>query len=167
MPIIDRSQSCALPQTEKLCYRAVTILASQSGLFLGLPVSLIPRSPHASQMSYCFGRLLDDSVRNEIPKAYADLSDHTLPITDIACGFGPFPSCRVLTASTDHSVKVWLHFFFLIVTCSATDCLKSYGTSNQSHSQLLSSFLTLSPALPGMLLSAFSSPRQRMGPFTK
>jgi pre-rRNA-processing protein IPI3 len=69
-------------------------------------------TPHASQMSYYFGRLLDDSVRDEIPEAYADLSDHTLPITDIACGFGPFPSCRVLTASTDHSVKVWLHFFF-------------------------------------------------------
>jgi hypothetical protein len=113
MPIIDRSRFCASPQTEKLYYQAVTILASQSGLFLGSPVSLIPRTPHASEMSYYFGRLLDDSVRNEIPEAYADLSDHTLPITDIACGFGPFPSCRVLTASTDHSVKVWLHFFFL------------------------------------------------------
>lgn len=91
-------------------------------------------APHASQMSYSFGRLLDDSVRNEIPEAYADLSDHTLPITDIACGFGPFPSCRVLTASTDHSVKVWLHFFFQTVTCSVTDYPKSYGTSIQSHS---------------------------------
>ena len=70
------------------------------------------RTPHTSQMSYYLGRLLDDSFRNEIPEAYADLSDHTLPITDIACGFGLFPSCRVLTASTDHSVKVWLHFFF-------------------------------------------------------
>lgn len=58
-------------------------------------------------MSYYFGRLLDDTVRDEIPEAFADLSDHTLPITDIACGFGPFPSCRVLTASTDHSVKLW------------------------------------------------------------
>jgi pre-rRNA-processing protein IPI3 len=69
-------------------------------------------TPHATQMLSYFGRLLDDSVRDEIPEAYADLSDHTLPITDIACGFGPFPSCRVLTASTDHSVKVWLHSFF-------------------------------------------------------
>jgi pre-rRNA-processing protein IPI3 len=60
--------------------------------------------------SYSFGRLLDDSVRDEIPEAYADLSDHTLPITDIACGLGPFPSCRVLTASTDHSVKVCCKF---------------------------------------------------------
>jgi hypothetical protein len=112
MPIIDKSRFCALPQTEKLCYRAAMTQASQSGLFLGLPVSLIPRTPHASQISYYFGRLLDDSLRNEIPEAYADLSDHTLPITDIACGFGPFPSCRVLTASTDHSVKVCLHFSF-------------------------------------------------------
>jgi pre-rRNA-processing protein IPI3 len=53
-------------------------------------------------------RLLDDGVQNENPEAYANLSDHTLPITDLACGFGPFPSCRVLSASTDHSVKVRL-----------------------------------------------------------
>ncbi|KAL4062481.1 WD40-repeat-containing domain protein [Scleroderma citrinum] len=35
------------------------------------------------------------------------LSDHTLPVTDIVCGIGPFPKCRVLTASLDHTVKLW------------------------------------------------------------
>ena len=37
---------------------------------------------------------------------YCTLSDHTLPVTDVVCGFGPFPNCRVLTSSLDHSVKV-------------------------------------------------------------
>jgi pre-rRNA-processing protein IPI3 len=72
-------------------------------------VLITSRSSHVSQIPHITSlllRLLDDSVRDEIPEAYAHLSDHTLPITDIACGFGPFPSCRMLTASTDHSVKV-------------------------------------------------------------
>jgi pre-rRNA-processing protein IPI3 len=30
-----------------------------------------------------------------------------LPITDIVCSFGIFPTNRVLTSSLDHSVKVW------------------------------------------------------------
>ncbi|KAJ8515714.1 hypothetical protein ONZ45_g6887 [Pleurotus djamor] len=34
-------------------------------------------------------------------------SDHTLPITDISCGVGRYPTCRVLTSSLDHSVKLW------------------------------------------------------------
>ena len=36
------------------------------------------------------------------------MSDHTLPVTDIICGIGIFPDCRVLTSSIDHSVKVWI-----------------------------------------------------------
>ena len=51
-------------------------------------------------------RLLDDEVQNEPPTTYCTLSDHTLPVTDIVCGVGLFPSCRVLTSSADHSVKV-------------------------------------------------------------
>jgi len=38
---------------------------------------------------------------------HCTLSDHTLPITDIVCSFGIFPTNRVLTSSLDHSVKVW------------------------------------------------------------
>jgi pre-rRNA-processing protein IPI3 len=51
-------------------------------------------------------RLLDDEVQNELPTPYCTLSDHTLPITDIICGVGTFPTCRILTSSVDHSVKV-------------------------------------------------------------
>lgn len=51
-------------------------------------------------------RLVDDTVQNELPTPYYSLSDHTLPVTDIAVGVGRFPKCRILTSSLDHSVKV-------------------------------------------------------------
>lgn len=51
-------------------------------------------------------RLLDDDLQNELPTPYCTLLDHTLPVTDIVCGVGLFPTCRVLTSSLDHSVKV-------------------------------------------------------------
>ena len=89
---------------------------------------LITSHPHMFLKPH---RLLDDSVRDEIPEAYAHLSDHTLPITDIACGFGPFPSCRVLTASTDHSVKVCA--IFSIRHTYPQLMTQSCGTSHQSH----------------------------------
>ena len=38
---------------------------------------------------------------------YCTFSDHTLSISDIKCGVGAFPQCRVLTSSADHSVKLW------------------------------------------------------------
>ena len=41
------------------------------------------------------------------------MSDHTLPVTDIICGVGVFPDCRVLTSSIDHSVKV----FYISYSC--------------------------------------------------
>jgi len=83
-------------------YRRVTVLS-----FTPDGEALLSGSEDSGITIWSVFRLLDDSVRDEIPEAYADLSDHTLPITDIACGIGPFPSCRVLTASTDHSVKLW------------------------------------------------------------
>jgi pre-rRNA-processing protein IPI3 len=52
-------------------------------------------------------RLVDIDLQNELVTPYCTLSDHTLPITDIACPFGIFPTNRVLTSSLDHSVKVW------------------------------------------------------------
>ncbi|KAI0272527.1 WD40-repeat-containing domain protein [Gloeopeniophorella convolvens] len=83
-------------------YRQVTVLR-----FTPDGEALLSGSEDSGVSVWSVFRLLDDSIQNEIPEAYANLSDHTLPITDIACGFGPFPSCRVLTASTDHSVKLW------------------------------------------------------------
>lgn len=52
-------------------------------------------------------RLLDEDAQNSAPTPIASLGDHTLPITDIACGMGVFPNCRILTASVDYSVKLW------------------------------------------------------------
>jgi|SRR5216683_1935250 len=98
-------------------------------VFRSASILITSPPPHVSKTSY---RLLDDSVRDEIPEAYAHLSDHTLPITDIACGFGPFPSCRVLTASTDHSVKVCA--IFSIRHTYPQLMTQSYGTSHQSLS---------------------------------
>jgi len=51
-------------------------------------------------------RLLDNSTQNDLPTPHFTLSDHTLPITDIRCGVGASLTCRILTASVDHSVKV-------------------------------------------------------------
>ncbi|KAI0255931.1 WD40 repeat-like protein [Lactifluus subvellereus] len=83
-------------------YRKVTVLR-----FTPDGEALLSGSEDSGIGVWSVFRLLDDGVQNEIPEAYADLSDHTLPITDIVCGFGPFPSCRVLTASSDHCVKLW------------------------------------------------------------
>ena len=49
---------------------------------------------------------MDDGQANELPTPHCILGDHTLPITDIACGVGEFPRCRVLTSSLDYTVKV-------------------------------------------------------------
>lgn len=69
-------------------------------------------------------RLVDDDMHNELPTPYFQISDHTLAVTDVVCGVGHFPSCRVLTSSVDHSVKVQL---------SHTPCLL---TGFHSHLQL-------------------------------
>ena len=52
-------------------------------------------------------RLIDNDLQNELATPCCTLSDHSLPITDIVCSFGIFPTNRVLTSSLDHSVKVW------------------------------------------------------------
>ncbi|KLO17981.1 pre-rRNA-processing protein IPI3 [Schizopora paradoxa] len=56
---------------------------------------------------WSISRLLSNGMQGELPTPYCSLSDHTLPITDVACGVGVFPSCRVLSTSLDHSVKLW------------------------------------------------------------
>jgi pre-rRNA-processing protein IPI3 len=53
-----------------------------------------------------FRRLLDEDIEADLVTPFCTLSDHTLPVTDIVCGVGPFPTCRILTSSVDHSVKV-------------------------------------------------------------
>ncbi|KAI0046012.1 WD40 repeat-like protein [Auriscalpium vulgare] len=83
-------------------YRQVSVLR-----FTPDGSALLSGSEDSAVSVWSVSRLLQDEVQTEIPEAYANLSDHTLPITDITCGFGPFPSCRALTASVDHSVKLW------------------------------------------------------------
>jgi hypothetical protein len=55
-------------------------------------------------------RLLDEEAQNDHVAPFFSMSDHTLPVTDIICGVGMFPDCRVLTSSIDHSVKVFYIF---------------------------------------------------------
>lgn len=101
-------------------YRQVTVLRFTSdcqGLISGSEdssVSLwsVPRSffflIFFSLSSQLFPRLVDSTYQNDVPEPFCSLTNHTLPITDISCGVGPFPKCRLLTASIDHSVKVGL-----------------------------------------------------------
>ncbi|KZT65740.1 WD40 repeat-like protein [Daedalea quercina L-15889] len=69
--------------------------------------ALVSGSDDSSVSVWSVSRLLDDDLQNELPTPYCNLSDHTLPITDIFCGAGSFPSCRMLTSSADHTAKLW------------------------------------------------------------
>ncbi|KAG1781058.1 WD40-repeat-containing domain protein [Suillus placidus] len=69
--------------------------------------ALISGSDDSGVSVWSVARLVDDDTQNELPTPYCTLSDHTLPVKDIVCGLGAFPTCRVLTASLDHSVKLW------------------------------------------------------------
>ncbi|KAF8317122.1 WD40 repeat-like protein [Clavulina sp. PMI_390] len=55
---------------------------------------------------WAIASLLDSSLSSDIPNAFYTLTDHTLPITDIVCGVGTFPRCRILTSSLDNSCKI-------------------------------------------------------------
>ncbi|KZV72236.1 WD40 repeat-like protein [Peniophora sp. CONT] len=83
-------------------YRAVSVLR-----FTPDGNALVSGSEDAGVSVWSISRLLDEDAQNGAPTPVANLGDHTLPITDIACGMGVFPNCRILTASVDHSVKLW------------------------------------------------------------
>ncbi|EGN96624.1 hypothetical protein SERLA73DRAFT_184727 [Serpula lacrymans var. lacrymans S7.3] len=68
---------------------------------------LVSGSEDSGVSVWSVSRLVDDSLQTELPAPFCTLSDHTLPVTDIICGVGAFPSCRILTASVDHTVKLW------------------------------------------------------------
>ncbi|KAK7445391.1 Pre-rRNA-processing protein ipi3 [Stygiomarasmius scandens] len=83
-------------------YRQVNVLRfTQDGS------ALISGSDDSSVSVWSVSRLLDEDAQNDLPLPYYTLTDHTLPITDIICGVGSFPTCRILTSSVDHSVKLW------------------------------------------------------------
>lgn len=116
----DKSPFCGSHLTEPHYCQGVRTQVLACGLFPGeqLPgVSGIPKNLILRD------RLLDDELQNDLPSPYTTLSDHTLPITDIACGVGPFPSCRVLTSSVDHSVKVGLWSIYPRTSLSDPDGL--------------------------------------------
>ncbi|TFK39957.1 WD40-repeat-containing domain protein [Crucibulum laeve] len=83
-------------------YRQVNVLR-----FTNDGAALISGSDDSGVSVWSVSRLLDNDLQNELPIPYCTLSDHTLPVTDIQCGIGIFPACRVLTSSVDHSVKLW------------------------------------------------------------
>ncbi|KAI0821545.1 WD40-repeat-containing domain protein [Irpex lacteus] len=83
-------------------YRKINVLRfTQDG------AALVSGSEDSGVSVWSVVRLVDDTTQNELPTPYYSLSDHTLPVTDIAVGVGRFPKCRILTSSLDHSVKAW------------------------------------------------------------
>ncbi|KAJ7089699.1 WD40 repeat-like protein, partial [Mycena belliarum] len=83
-------------------YRQVTVLK-----FTHDGAALLSGSEDSGVSVWSVSRLLDNDVLSELPLPYCILSDHTLPVTDIVCGIGSFPNCRILSSSVDHSVKLW------------------------------------------------------------
>lgn len=83
-------------------YRQVNVLK-----FTHDGAALISGSDDSGVSVWTMSSLLDDDLQNEAPTPYCMLSDHTLPITDIVCGVGLFPTCRVLTSSMDNCAKIW------------------------------------------------------------
>ncbi|KAF9245301.1 WD40-repeat-containing domain protein [Melanogaster broomeanus] len=68
---------------------------------------LISASEDSGVSVWSVSKLVDEDLQNDLPLPQFTLPDHTLPVTDIVCGLGPFPKCRVLTSSIDHTVKLW------------------------------------------------------------
>ena len=114
--IIAGLQRSALRRKVLRLFLLVRTLGSACGQLQGK--LLFPPSHYRSFSRYhIFSRpvrLLDNSVQNETPTPYYTLSDHTLPVTDIVCGVGGFPHCRVLTASLDNSCKASCITIFVV-----------------------------------------------------
>ncbi|KAG8932750.1 Pre-rRNA-processing protein ipi3 [Tulasnella sp. 418] len=69
--------------------------------------ALVSGSEDSGVSVWAMARLLDNNLQYEIPTPYCMFSDHTLSVTDIQCGIGNFPKCRILTSSLDNSCKLW------------------------------------------------------------
>ncbi|RPD76575.1 WD40 repeat-like protein [Lentinus tigrinus ALCF2SS1-7] len=83
-------------------YRQINVLQ-----FTHDGAALLAGSEDSGVSIWSIPKLLDDALQNELPTPYCNFTDHTLPVTEIVCGVGSFPSCRILTASVDHTVKLW------------------------------------------------------------
>ncbi|KAF9531734.1 WD40 repeat-like protein [Crepidotus variabilis] len=80
-------------------YRQVNVLR-----FTNDGAALLSGSDDSGVNVWSVSRLLDDETQQEHMVPYCSLADHTLPVTDILCGIGLFPECRILTSSVDHSL---------------------------------------------------------------
>ncbi|KAJ3989654.1 WD40-repeat-containing domain protein [Lentinula detonsa] len=83
-------------------YRQINVLR-----FTPDGAALLSGSDDSGINVWSVSRLLDEESQNTLALPYFTLTDHTLPVTDIFCGMGSFPECRVLSSSIDHSVKLW------------------------------------------------------------
>ncbi|KAG8898949.1 Pre-rRNA-processing protein ipi3 [Tulasnella sp. 403] len=83
-------------------YRSVTVLR-----FTRDSAALVSGSEDTRVSVWTMSRLLDNELQREVPTSYCNLTDHTLGVTDIACGVGNFPLCRVVTSGMDNSCKIW------------------------------------------------------------
>jgi len=81
-------------------------------------------------ITFILTRLLDDDLQSEIPVSYCTLISHTLPVTDIICGVGSFPTCRVLSSSVDHTAKACDRLIFANHRTQFVG--SSYGTCPQN-----------------------------------
>lgn len=83
-------------------YRQVNVVR-----FTNDGAALLSGSDDSGVSVWSVSRLVDEDRQNEPLAPYCTLSDHTLPVTDIICGIGLFPDCRILTSGVDHTVKLW------------------------------------------------------------
>ncbi|KAH9935911.1 WD40 repeat-like protein [Epithele typhae] len=83
-------------------YRSITVMC-----FSQDAAALIAGSEDSGVSVWSIARLVDNVLQDELPTPYCAFTDHTLPVTHIVCGVGSFPKCRILTASTDNTVKMW------------------------------------------------------------
>ena len=123
MHITDRSTFCALRKMQQHWWQAVKTLGSAYGRLAG-GYSWWCSCSRSSRRRII--RLLDEATQTDLPTTYCNFTDHTLPVTDIVCGVGAFPSCRILTSSVDHTVKV--RFRSSIYATRFFTTLRSYGT---------------------------------------
>ncbi|KAJ8494375.1 hypothetical protein ONZ51_g2400 [Trametes cubensis] len=100
-------------------YRQINVLR-----FTQDAAALLAGSEDSGVSVWSTPRLVDETLQNELPTPYCSFTDHTLPVTDIVCGVGPFPSCRILTASLwDPASKTLLTTFYFPqpITCISWD----------------------------------------------
>ncbi|KAJ1657513.1 Pre-rRNA-processing protein ipi3 [Dispira simplex] len=73
---------------------------------------LNPVGYHSTSNEFVVGRTTETHIMATggdmgLPTAQHTWTEHTLPVTDIVCGYGLGPYTRIITASRDRTCKVW------------------------------------------------------------